>query len=102
MNKSRDSGDPDIMPVKGSPSESAIPQAGQEMVVPASRELPNEEMNDARQGGRIYTCGHYSEETRPQEFHSSVKYQEETADPKQKPNFVAYTDLTSPREEIIG
>jgi hypothetical protein len=95
-------GDPDIKPIEGVATGEAIPQAGMEMVVPAGRELPNEEMNDARQGGRIFTEAYSSEETRPQEFHSSVKYQEATADPMQKPNFVAYTDLTAPREEIIG
>jgi hypothetical protein len=95
-------GDPNILPISGEATEKAIPQAGMEMVIPSERELPNEEMNDARQGGRIYTCPYGSEETRPQELHSSVKYQEETADPAEKPNFVAYTDLTKPRETIIG
>lgn len=93
---------PDVKPIPGEATEKAIPQAGQEMVEPAGRELPNESEHDARMGGRIYTCEHYEEETRPQEMHGAVYYQETTADPMEKPNFVKYTELTDPREEIKG
>jgi hypothetical protein len=95
-------GDPDIKPVSGEATEKAIPQAGHEMVVPAEVEEPGEVAEDARQGGRIYTCEYYGEETRPQELHSSVKYQEMTADPGEKPRFVDYVDLTKARGEVRG
>lgn len=91
---------PNVPPIPGEATEAALPQ--QRMVVEAERELPNEETFDARQGGSIYTCMHSEEETRPQEMHSSVHYQETTADPGEKPNFVTYTELTKPREEIRG
>jgi hypothetical protein len=93
-------GDPDIKPIPGPKTEEAIPQAGLKMVIPAEVEEPREAEEDARQGGRIFTKEYSSEETRPQELHSSVKYQEETADPAEVPDFVAYTDLTKPREVI--
>ena len=70
------------------------------MVVPAVAEEPGEEENDAKGGGSIYTCAFSEGETRPQEMHSATRYQEETAQPGQKPKFYAYTDLTEARGEV--
>jgi hypothetical protein len=91
---------PDVKPISGPSTPEAIDQA--HMVVEAVRELPNDETFDARGGGKIYTCEFGgSEETRPQEMHGSVNYQKITSSDG-KPNFVAYTELTSPRKEIRG
>lgn len=90
----------DVKPVPGTSTEKAIPQAGQTMVVPAENALPNESVENARQGGRIYTKQFEADETRPQELHGSVNYQQTTADPGAKPPFVEYTDLTRPRTAI--
>jgi hypothetical protein len=92
----------DVRPVPGPASQKAIPQAGQAMVVPAVNELPNESTEDARQGGRIFTQGFETDETRPQDLHGAVAYQQATADPGKKPAFVAYTDLTQPRGDVRG
>lgn len=71
------------------------------MVVPAVAEEPGEDgEGDAKGGGSIYTCAFSEEETRPQEMHSATRYQEETAQPGQKPKFYAYTDLTEARGEV--
>lgn len=67
------------------------------MVVPAEQALPNESMENARQGGRISTKAFEADETRPQELHGAVNYQKATADPGAAPGFVAYTDLTKPK-----
>lgn len=91
---------PDIKPIPGASTEVAIDQS--QMVVPGERELPNEETFDAKQGGKIYTCMHSEEETRPQEMHGSVNYQKITSTEKAAPNFVTYTELTSPRTDIRG
>lgn len=88
---------PDVKPIPGGATESVLDQARQ--VVEAERELPNEEEFNARQGGTIYTCQHSESETRPQELHGAVKYQEETST-MGKPNFVKYTELTDIRETI--
>lgn len=85
-------------PTPGEDTERAITQA--HMVVPAEAEEPGEEMQDARQGGEIYTCSFSDEETRPQDLHSATSYQEMTADPKRKPDFVKYTELTEARGEV--
>jgi hypothetical protein len=91
---------PDVKPIGGAPTPEAIDQAY--MVVESERELPNEETFDARGGGKISTAAFGgSEETRPQELHGSVNYQKLTSTDG-KPGFVAYTDLTVPREEIRG
>lgn len=91
---------PDVKPIPGPASEVAIDQA--RMVVPAERELPNEEEHDAKQGGNIYTCPFGgSEETRPQEMHGSVNYQKTTSTDG-VPNFVKYTELTDIKETIRG
>ena len=87
----------DVKPVPGQKTEGAVPQAGQAMVVPADKALPNESMENARQGGRIYTVAFAADETRPQELHGAVNYQKWTADPAQTPPFIAYTDLTVPK-----
>ena len=95
----------DVKPVPGQATDKAIPQAGQRMVVPAQKELPNEAHepqsgvgdSDARGGGSIFTQMFAADETRPQELHGSVEYQKRTADPGAKPPFIAYTDLTQPR-----
>jgi len=73
-----------------------------DMVVPAENELPNESTHDARQGGSVETVGFSESETRPQELHGAVAYQEKTADPGGKPKFVEYTDLTKRRGEVRG
>lgn len=86
-------------PTPGAKTEVAIDQS--KMVVESERELPNEETFDARQGGKIYTCAFSDSETRRPELHGSVNYQKETSTDG-KPGFVAYTDLTSPRETIRG
>lgn len=90
---------PDVKPIPGAETTSVIDQA--RMVVPSENELPNEETHDARSGGSVYTCMHSETETRPQDLHGSVNYQKTTSTGG-KPNFVAYTDLTSPRKEIRG
>lgn len=91
---------PNVEPIAGPSTESAIDQA--RMVVPAEKELPNEEEHDARQGGTISTKAFGgSEETRPQELHGSVNYQKTTSTGG-KPKFVGYTELTAPRETIRG
>jgi len=77
---------------------SALPQA--HMVVPSESELPHENTEDARSGGKISTKGFSEDETRPQDLHSAVKYQEQTGDGK--PPFVAYTDLTKARGAVRG
>jgi hypothetical protein len=87
----------DVKPVSGggkTPNEHSV--------VPAVNELPNESTEDARQGGRVVTKGFEADETRPQDLHGSVAYQQATADPGKKPSFVAYTDLTQPRGEVRG
>jgi len=91
---------PNVKPTHGAESETAIPQ--NHMVTPAKAEEPDEHESDARGGGSIYTCAFSETETRPQELHSSVKYQEETAMPGRKPDFVAYTELTEARGEVEG
>lgn len=92
---------PDVKPISGAATPSAIDQA--HMVVPSENELPHEKEYDARGGGDIYTCEFGgSEETRPQEMHGSVNYQKTTSTEKAAPNFVAYTELTSPRKTIRG
>jgi hypothetical protein len=90
----------DVKPVPGPATPSAIPQAHQ--VVAAENELPNEAMEDARGGGEISTKGFEADETRPQDLHGAVAYQQATADPGAKPKFIAYTDLTKPRGEVRG
>lgn len=95
----------DVKPVPGQATDKAIPQAGQRMVVPAEKALPNEahepatgvQDSDGRAGGRIMTTAFATDETRPQELHAAITYQERTADPGAKPPFVAYTDLTVPK-----
>jgi len=87
----------DIKPVPGAASDKAIPQAGQAMVVPSENALPNESVENAKTGGRIMTVAFAADETRPQELHGAVNYQKTTADPGQTPGFVAYTDLTRPK-----
>lgn len=95
----------DVKPVPGQATDKAIPQAGQRMVVPAQKELPNEmhepatgvQDSDGRAGGTIFTQPFAADETRLQELHGAVEYQKRTADPGRKPPFVAYTDLTAPR-----
>ena len=87
-------------PTPGPATESALPQA--HMVVPASGEEPGETEHEARQGGTLHTVAYSEEETRPQQMHSAAHYQETTADPGGKPEFVAYTDLTKTRGEVRG
>lgn len=95
----------DVKPVPGKATDKAIPQAGQRMVVPAEKALPNEhhepasgvQDSDGRAGGRIYTQMFAEDETRPQELHGAVEYQKRTADPGAKPGFIPYTDLTAPK-----
>ena len=90
----------DVKPVPGPSTNKAIPQAT--MVVEAENVLPNENTENARQGGRIETQGFEADETRPQDLHGAVAYQQATADPGAKPSFVAYTDLTRPRGTVRG
>lgn len=91
---------PEVPPIPGEATEKALPTS--HMVTPAEVEEPGELEHDARQGGRIETHAFSEEETRPQELHSAVKYQEETADPGEKPRFVEYTELTKARGEVKG
>jgi hypothetical protein len=93
-------GDPDIKPIEGGATPSVIPQA--HMVTPAEVEEPGEIAEDAREGGTIYTKAYSSEETRPQILHGAVAYQEETAYPGKKPQFIDYVDLTKARGEVKG
>lgn len=90
----------DIKPVPGGATPSEIPQA--HMVVEAENVLPNENTENARSGGQIFTKSFAEDETRPQDLHGAVAYQQETADPGSKPPFVAYTDLTRPRGTVRG
>lgn len=95
---------PNIPPIPGPATESAIPQAGQGAPAKVAQRqvLPREahepatgfQDSDGRSGGSIYTKGWEQSETRPQELHSSVRYQEATADPAARPKFNAYTELT--------
>lgn len=95
----------DVKPVPGQATDKAIPQAGQKMVVPAEKALPREahepatgvQDSDGRAGGRIFTKTFAEDETRPQELHAAITYQEQTADPGAKPPFWPYTDLTVPK-----
>ena len=91
---------PDIKPISGPSTDSILPQA--HMVTPAAVETPGTSEENARQGGRIYTCEHTETQTRPQEMHSSLHYQENTADPGAKPEFYDYTELTMRRGEVKG
>ena len=68
--------------------------------VDLSKGVFHDHENDAKGGGSIYTCAFSEGETRPQEMHSATRYQEETAQPGQKPKFYAYTDLTEARGEV--
>jgi hypothetical protein len=88
-----------VAPTPGAATPAAIDQA--HMVVESSRELPNEETFDARQGGRIMTKAFEEDETRPQDLHGSVNYQKETSSAG-KPRFVSYTELTDPNEAVRG
>lgn len=90
----------DVKPVPGPATSSELPQA--HMVVPAENALPNENMENARGGGNVFTKEFAADETRPQDLHGAVAYQQETAEPGQKPPFVAYTDLTRPRGTVRG
>ena len=91
---------PNIPPISGPSTESALPQA--KMTVPAKNVLPSENEENARTGGRLETKQWEQSETRPQELHSSVDYQQQTADPGSKPPFRAYTDLTKPSGTVVG
>ena len=88
-----------VKPTPGPASPAAIPQA--HMVVPNVQELPHEQEFDARGGGEISTAAFDTNETRPQELHGAVAYQEKFSTDK-KPDFVAYTDLTKPRGVVRG
>jgi hypothetical protein len=92
----------DIKPVPGNATDKAIPQAGQAMVVPAVPEIPGTVEENAKTGGRIFTQGFEQDETRPQDLHGAVAYQQATADPGKTPQFIAYTDLTTPRSTVRG
>jgi len=90
---------PDIKPLPGPGTSEQVDQT--RLIVESERELPNEETFDARQGGKVMTVEHDESETRPQEMHGAVHYQEVTAS-MGKPRFVTYTELTSPTETIRG
>jgi hypothetical protein len=90
----------DVKPVPGPPTPSELPQ--QDMVVPAENALPRTEEENARMGGRISTVAFEADETRPQDMHGSVHYQETTADPGAKPAFWNYRELTRVKETIRG
>ena len=92
----------DIKPVPGPATDKAIPQSGQTMVVPAVPEIPGTAEENAKTGGRIETKPFEADETRPQDMHGAVKYQQTTADPGGTPKFYAYTDLTTPRSTVRG
>ncbi len=91
---------PDIKPIAGPSTEAAIDQAV--MVVPASAETIGTSEENARQGGRIYTCEHSETQTRPQELHGAVNYQKTTADPGKVPSFYDYTSLTANKGTVRG
>lgn len=86
-----------VPPAKG-PEPQAIDQAY--LVVENSAEEPGEATDDARTGGRIYTCMHEEDETRRPELHGAVAYQKETADPGEAPSFIGYTELTKARGTV--
>lgn len=89
----------DVKPVPGPATPSELPQA--HMVVENENVLPNENMENARGGGSIYTKGFDADECRPQDLHGAVEYQKQTST-EGKPPFVAYTDLTRPRGAVRG
>ena len=91
---------PDVKPIAGPSTESALDQTN--MVVPAAVETIGTSEENARQGGRIYTCEHSGSETRPQEMHGAVNYQKTTADPGKAPTFYDYTSLTANKGTVRG
>jgi hypothetical protein len=88
---------PNIPPISGGGSAPL-----EHVVTPAVAEIPGTVEENAKTGGRVDTKSFDTGETRPQELHNAMSYQNTTADPGKMPPFIAYTDLTTPRGTVKG